>query len=343
MLFSVGYQLREDDLFLNAVLENKDSISELYFAWDDFANGRNTLSGSGLYKYSAIKKQESDFSQIKAAGIKFNLLLNANCYGADAQSRQFFMKVGDTVDYLSDLYGLSGVTTTSPLIAKFLKQNFPEIDVRASVNIGIENTDGMDYIAEWFDSYYLKREYNRDMSRLKAARAWCDKNGKKLYGLANSGCLNFCSAHTFHDNLVAHENEVAARDNAYEFEGQCYTYLSKEEKRKDWLRITNFIRPEDIGLYEGLFDGLKLATRVNRNPARIISSYTKGSYSGSLPEILEPNHSGLFYPFIIENKKIPQGFAEQVAGCNKQCDTCGYCRKVLEKSVISLEQITAVE
>jgi len=343
VLFSVGYQLREDDLFLNAVLDNKNAVSEIYFAWDDFPNGRNTLSGSELYKYTAIKKQAADFEKIKAAGIRFNLLLNANCYGADAQSRQFFMKIGDTVDYLISEYGLSGVTTTSPLIGKFLKQNFPEIDVRASVNIGIENTDGMDYIADYFDSYYLKREYNRDIKRLKEAKDWCNNNGKKLYGLANSGCLNFCSAHTFHDNLVAHENEVAARDNAYDFEGQCYNYLSKEKKRREWLRITNFIRPEDVGFYEEFFDGLKLATRVNRNPARIINSYASGNFSGNIPEILEPNHSGLFYPFVIENKKIPKGFTEKVTQCDKQCDSCGYCRKVLENSIISLEKMTTVE
>lgn len=33
---------------------------------------------------------------------------------------------------------------------------------------------------------------------------------KKLdpFRLANSGCMNFCSGQTFHDNLVAHEREI---------------------------------------------------------------------------------------------------------------------------------------
>lgn len=337
MLFSVGYQLRVDDLFVNTVLENCEKIGEIYFAWDDLPNGRNTVTGNNLYKFSAIKKQEADFKRIKSAGLKFNLLLNANCYGKQAQSREFFCKIGDTVDYLKSEYGLTWVTTTSPLIAKFLKQNFSEIDVRASVNIGIESIDGMEYIADFFDSYYLKREYNRDMQKLKNARTWCDKNGKKLYGLANSGCLNFCSAHTFHDNLVAHENEISAMDNAYEFEGQCYTYLSKEEKKKEWLRITSFIRPEDVEIYEGLFDGMKLATRVNRNPSKIIKSYVNGLHSGAVTELLEPDHSVMFYPFVIENKKIPDDFAKKVANCDKQCAICGYCHQVLEKSLIALE------
>lgn len=343
MLFSVGYQLCSDDLFLNAVIKNKDHLSELYFAWDDFPNGRSTLSANEIYKYEAIKKMQSDFEEIKKTGIGFNLLLNANCYGAEAQSRSFFLKVGDTVDYLKSTYSLSAVTTTSPLIAKFLKQNFAEIEVRASVNMGIESTDGMDYIADRFDSFYLKREYNRDINRLKEARAWCDKNGKKLYGLANSGCLNFCSAHTFHDNLVAHENEIATRDNAYDFEGQCFTYLSAEDKKEEFLRITNFIRPEDVGIYEGLFDGMKLATRVNRNPARIINSYVSGSYSGAVTELLEPDHSKSFYPFIIENKKIPDDFALRVAGCDKRCESCGYCRQVFQKAITSLDEILTSE
>ena len=37
----------------------------------------------------------------------------------------------------------------------------------------------------------------------------CDAEGKELYMLANSGCLNNCSAHVFHDNLVAHEAQIA--------------------------------------------------------------------------------------------------------------------------------------
>ena len=31
--------------------------------------------------------------------------------------------------------------------------------------------------------------------------------------LANSGCLNFCAAQIFHDNLVAHESEVSETVN----------------------------------------------------------------------------------------------------------------------------------
>ena len=337
MLFSVGYQLRTDDSLIDTILKNKNKIREVYFAWEDFPNGRNTLSNSDLSIYEAREKQAEDFKRLFDAGIGFNLLLNGNCYGKDAQSRNFFCKIGDAADYLKENYGLSSVTTTSPLIAKFFKQNFPDIEVRASVNMEISTAVGMDYIAEVFDGFYLKREYNRNLKKIISAREWCGKNSKKLYGLANSGCLNFCSAHIFHDNLVAHENEIAQMDNAYQFEGICWDYLKQSTKRENWLRLTNFIRPEDVKLYKEFFDGIKLATRVNSNPAKIIGAYCKESYSGAVTELLEPNHSGIFYPEVIENKKIPEAFGEKVLKCNKNCGECGFCHEVQETATVALE------
>ena len=125
MLFSVGYQLRTYNNLIVAILKNKNKIREIYFAWEDFSNGRNTLAGSDLNIYEARKKQAEDFRCLSDAGIGFNLLLNGNCYGKDAQSRAFFCKIGDAADYLKENYGLSSVTTTSPLIAKFFSRIFP--------------------------------------------------------------------------------------------------------------------------------------------------------------------------------------------------------------------------
>lgn len=337
MLFSVGYQLRNDHALIDAIINNRDKIGEIYFAWDDFANGRNRENINGEFnRYTAEEKRRADLGTLSHNGLSLNLLLNANCYGGDALSRKFFYKIGDTLEYLYRHYSLSCVTTTSPVIAKFVKQNFAEIETRASVNMGIGSPEAIDYIADVFDSFYLKRELNRDLKAAKKVRDYCNSLGKKLYGLANSGCLNNCSAHTFHDNLVAHEDEISARDNAYDFEGQCFTYLKNDEKRKNWLRITNFIRPEDIPLYSGIFDGVKLATRVNTNPVKIINAYCRGKYSGAVSDILEPNHSGLFYPEIIENSLLPEDFAQKVLSCSKSCARCNYCNRAQAEATVVL-------
>lgn len=338
MKFSVGYQFIENNALIEAILKHRNSIGEVYFSWGDIPNGRNTEELSQFSEPMELKmRQLSELKLLKDNGIRLNLLLNGNCYGKYAQARVFFNKLGDTIEFLNKNLSVDSITTTSPLIAKFAKQNFDHTEVRASVNMEIGTTEGMDYISDLFDSFYLKREYNRDYKKIKLAREWCDEHQKGLYGLANSGCLNFCSAHTFHDNLVSHESEIAEMDNAYQFEGQCWQYLKNENKRTNWLKITNFIRPEDVNKYEGLFDGIKLATRVSKNPIKIINAYCSGTYSGNLPDILEPNHAGLFYSQIIENKNIPNGFADTVMNCDKNCKDCGYCNEIQKNATVVLE------
>lgn len=306
MKFSVGYQLRKTPDFLEAIVKNKEHIHEVYFSWGDFANGRNSqLRQSGLTPWEAQLKQEMELRWLSEQGIRFNLLFNATCYGKDSQSKAFFRKIGETVEYIQEHMGLAGVTTTSPLIAKFIKENFEGIDVRASVNTSIGTVEGMDYVSEYFDSFYLKRELNRDFEAIAKLKQWCDENGKVLYGLANSGCLNNCSAHVFHDNLVSHESEIAAMDNGYAFEGICRKYLSDGKNAHALLKYTSYIRPEDTYRYEGIFPAMKLATRVSSHPEWILRAYVEEkSYRGSVLDLLEPNHTGLFYPWLLENKKI---------------------------------------
>ena len=306
MKFSVGYQLFDDYAFVEKIIEHKNSISEVYFSWGDFPNGRNNqLKRGDMTPDVAKEKQIFDLALLAKESIPFNVLFNATCYGKDSQSREFFTKVGDTLDFISENYGLSSVTTASPLIAKFVKANFAGVDVRASVNMGIGSEIGMEYLSDYFDSFYLKRELNRDFKKIKEIKSWCDKNGKKLYALANSGCLNFCSAHTFHDNLVSHESDISKMDNGFEFSGVCREFLSKRENSERILDCTNFIRPEDVYLYEGLFPSMKLATRVNANPSRVLDSYIKYKrHLGSVFDLCEPNHTSTLSPYILDNAYI---------------------------------------
>lgn len=302
MKFSVGYQCT-DAPFIEEIIKNKEQIGEVYFSWADYPNGRNSqLCQKGLTAQEAQARQAADLQRLSEAGIPLNLLFNAMCYGKNAQARAFFEGIGDTLDQLQRAYGVASVTTTSPLIARFIKDNFDGVEVRASVNMSIGTVEGMDYAKDLFDSFYLKRELNRDFAAIKALKAWCEAHGKKLYALANSGCLNYCSAHVFHDNLVAHEQQIARMDNGYAFEGLCRLHL--KENPVAILERSSFIRPEDVSLYEEFFPMMKLATRVSPMPIRILRAYLKGGYSGSLPDLLEPNHSGIFYPRLLENRLI---------------------------------------
>lgn len=299
MKYTVGLQYA-NDAFLDCILENKEHIHEVYFAWGDFPNGRsNQLQNAHFTPWELQQRQIQCLQRLSGAGLKLNLLFNANCYGAESQSRAFFERIGMTMDYIKSNFGLASVTTTSPLIAKFVKNNFEDVATRASVNMEIGTVQGMDYLAQYFDGYYMKREHNRDLETVAKLSTWCKDNGKSLHMLANSGCLNHCSAHNFHDNLVAHESEISKMDNAYNFGGICHEYLRDPSHHKSLIEDTNFIRPEDIHKYEPYFEAVKLATRVHKTPESVLKSYIRGSYSGDILRILEPAHS--IYPYVVEN------------------------------------------
>ena len=297
--FSVGLQTGRDS-FLKFVLDNHTEVSEVYFFWGDFPNGRGSqLVHTDLYPWEMQQWQTDALEVLRDRGISLNLLLNATCYGADSQSKAFFEKVGTTVDYLVTRYGLESVTTASPLIARFCKENFQMIKTRASVNMEIGTVQGMEYLAGYFDGYYMRRELNRDFAAIEMLHRWCQQAGKTLHILGNSGCLNHCSAHVFHDNLVAHESEIATRDNGYQFKGICREYLQNSANHHRLITDTNFIRPEDVDKYEPWFCAIKLATRVHRCPENVLASYIRRQYSGDLLALLEPAHS--IYPYVLEN------------------------------------------
>lgn len=299
MKFSVGLQYQRKP-FLSSIEHYASHIGEVYFAWGDFPNGRSSqLCGEESTPWELQQRQFEALQMVSDLGIPLNLLFNATCYGEDSQSRAFFHKVGQTIDYIGSRFGLESITTTSPLIAKFTKDNFPQLKTRASVNMEIGTIQGMDYLSEYFDGYYMQREYNRDFETIKTLRNWCDQNGKTLHILANSGCLNHCSAHVFHDNLVSHEQQIAKMDNAYQFTGICREYLRDPAHYQSLIEDTSFIRPEDVEKYEPYFDTMKLATRVHRCPENVLRSYVNRCYSGDILALLEPAHS--IYPYVVEN------------------------------------------
>ena len=326
MKFQVGYQ--NNRKFMDYLLQHKDMVSELYFPYGGFTTGRGVSADT--------EQLTEDLQRFQAADFKFCLLLNGNCYGKESLSSRFFDHLGKTVSEISELISLVSVTTASPVIAAFLKQHFPALHIRASINMEIGTPEGVEYLLEEFDSFYLKREYNYDLPKLTRMRDICHANGKKLYLLANSGCLNFCSARTFHDNLVAHQHEIEPDEIKIPFHGVCTAYLKRSKNSQNLLAKTNFIRPEDVSHYETLCDGMKLATRTNFNPMAIAYAYFNGRFSGNLLDLTEPAHSALFPGQIIANRKIPENYATYRFSCDKICEKCDFCKNIQSNATVLL-------
>ena len=339
MKFAIGYQLsgKNEESFVDIVRDFKDSIEEVYFPWLDMPSGRAPLTNQrGIIDWNGQRIQEDDLKLFKKMGIRLNLLFNATCYGSYGISQYLANIVCSTVDYLSREVGLDIITTSSLMIAKIVKENFKDIDIRASVNMRIGTVKGMEYVSGLFSSFYIQREYNRDLKRLEELKEWADSNNKKLYLLANSGCLNFCSGQTFHDNLVSHEKEINETLNIDKYNPSiCWEYYKDRNNRPAFLQ-NSWIRPEDMRNYQKYFSSVKLATRMHSNPGKVIKAYVQEKFSGNLLDLLEPGYGPVFSGYIIDNLRFPEDWFDKTTGCDKKCNKCDYCNTVLEKVLLKV-------
>jgi len=333
MIFAVGYRhVSEGEPFSSSVLA-MPSVREVYFPWVEEPSGRPKVGyGEEDDAETVCDVLHDELVALKAGGLKLDLLLNANCYGAEAMSRKLEAHV---IDIVSILIGWGAkpdvVTAASPFVARTVKRVFPEIEVRASVNMRLTTVQAMAYLAPWFDSYYLGRDVQRNLDAVRCASDWCRTRGKKLGILANSGCLRNCPWQTYHDNLIAHCDEAMKRPAAKDFNPHlCWTLYRDAANFPEILKAT-WIRPEDLHRYEGLVDFVKLATRQHAAPRLVMEAYARGEYHGNLLDLLEPGFSPAFRPTVLDNAAFPPDWFDRTGACPRECTGCGYCEEVLKR------------
>jgi collagenase-like PrtC family protease len=339
MKFAVGYQQNENDPFVGVVEDYREHVAEIYFPWVGAASGRAALGRRrGAVDWTAQARLEEDLRAFRKMGLKLDLLFNASCYGERAVSRELENEVGSTLDHLGAVAGgVEIVTTTSLAVARTVKKYFPDIEVRASVNMRIGTVEAFSFVGGLFDSFYLQRDRQRDLVHVREVKAWCEENDKGLCLLANSGCLRNCPGQTFHDNLVAHDSGIDERKNIPDWTPHvCWNLYRTRENWPAILQAT-WIRPEDIHRYDGLADVMKLATRMHEKPRLVLAAYASERYAGNLLDLFEPGFGPAFAPWVLDNGAFPEDWFERTSTCAGACSRCSYCAEVLEKLLVRAE------
>ena len=305
-------------------------IREVFFAWPGVLSCRPAPE----FTPEVRERMFADLMWCRENGILLDTLFNCNCYGDNAISPELADFVEAT---LRDMNGRGLfpdiVTTTSPFIATVLRQRFPQVKIRWSVNIRVHGTVGFECVDELFDSFYASRECHRDIAYMKELSEWARSRGKVLGMQANSGCLRQCPFQQFHDNLHGH-NRIRQSGVGAKFDFSVFRCRTNYARRnwEDFIRAT-WIRPEDVPAFEPYVDVVKLATRRHRFPVKVLNAYASYSYDGNLLDLMDPVHSDLFAPRVIDNKSFPEDFASTVAACANanDCRHCGRCAAVLER------------
>ncbi|NLF18378.1 MAG: hypothetical protein GX595_14170 [Lentisphaerae bacterium] len=339
--FAVGYQSSgpSGESFPEIVRDYREHLVEVYFPWVHMPSGRASLNESrGLTDWTAQARLEADLAALRDMGLKLDLLLNANCYGGKAVSLFLENQVGSLLAHLQDaIGGVDTVTTSSLAIARTIRRHFPDIDVRASVNMRIGTPTAMQYVAGLFTSYCIQRDIQRRLTAVARLRRWADSQNKTLVMLANSGCLRYCPGQTFHDNMVAHDQEIDETANIPGWTPHVCWNLCRQRENWPALLQSTWVRPEDVARYEGLVDIVKLATRMHANPRLVIHAYASGRYRGNLLDLFEPGFGPALAPHVIDSTALPADWFEQTSTCDGDCMSCRYCAEALAGALVNTE------
>ena len=327
MRYTIGYQLPDElDSTFALCRDFSDAISGVYFSLPGAPSARSVIDPAC---------GEEMFEELKGiAGLQKRLILlyNANCYGAHATSADFRARILADLDFAQRELGVSDVTTASPFVAGVIKDAYPHVQVCASVNMRIGSIPAMQLLTD-FDAFYLQRELLYDFERIAVLKRWCDAHGKTLRLIvANSGCLFDCPFHTYHDNLVAHEGEMALPDDAdRRFPSPCWEamYARSDVEAAALFLQGNWIRPEDIHAWEPYFSEAKLATRMHALPRRVVAAYARGKLSRGSDR--SDRASIFFAPARCRSgqRTDPGRISSRTsARCRHRRDARGYCREV---------------
>lgn len=344
MKFSVGYQYPDEytgERFPEILQDYSASVTELYFAPGNEPGARSPAAdASGLDEDEAWEILLEDLLETRKMGIRLNLLFNANCLGAGCISKTLQERVLKITGKVMEVCGLDTVTTASWFIAGVLKKHFPQLEIRASVNMKLGTLEALTYASERFDGFCIQRDINYHLDKLREISAWADKNGKKVCLLANSGCLRNCAFQIFHDNLVAHFGELRKDECCMEQDPIfCRRFYAGKAHKMEYLSHSTLIRPEDVHHYGNIVPMMKLATRTHHNPRLVLEAYSSGKFTGNLFDLTEPGHGIFFRGKVLDNARITPEYWQVKSACRENCSMCGFCRKVMEQSVIDCTEL----
>lgn len=340
------------------------SVESLYGQmWEDPLGGGRM----SLFIPKVREKEVSLFiAEARKKGLRFNYLINATCFDNLEFTKKGYQKIMEHLEWIAST-GADMVTVTLPFLLELAKKEFPHLKVCVSSFARVQNVHLAKYWEEiGADKIILPERIGRDFRALRLIREAIDC---ELELIANHCCLFQCPFDLHHRNMVSHGSQ-----EGHPCGGFAPDYCKLSCQRLKLLHPTElikarWIRPEDVGDYEGMgINCLKLVERYRGTESliQIINAYEQKSYQGNLVELLSLPQQGAFLkpnvelfqrddliepekmgevmavlgePFPekihIDNSKL-DGFLDpfkKIDCFHMDCDRCGHCKRVASQAI----------
>ncbi|MFA5198369.1 MAG: U32 family peptidase [Candidatus Omnitrophota bacterium] len=347
-------------------LAGREQVDEFYgkLAQDFIGGGRPAYSISQISRKGAV----SHIRDVRSSGCTFNYLLNATCLNNMELTRRGQKEICLLLDWLESM-GVERCTVAVPYLLELIKKRYPRFKVYVSTS---SRVDSLERARRWeglgADGIILDSvSVNRNFGLLRQLRSQlkCE-----MVLIANVNCIYACPFKNYHCTAISHASQSASASQGFfmDYSSLMCGYL-RVKYPENFIRA-DWIRPEDVVLYEDLgIDRIKLVDRTMPTEfiSAVASAYINRRYDGNLLDLfancrkklmynkidLARKIKYLFHPFRINLYQVSKlkdltfdmfyldnrsldGFLEYFMknDCRlKSCRECGYCRELASRVV----------
>ena len=253
-----------------------------------FGKLHQDVTGGGRASFISRRVSRRDAARqvrrAQDAGLVFNYLLNGTCMGNQELTRAGQRRLDSLLSWLYDRCGVRWFTVSIPSLAARIKGRFPDAHLVVSMMARVESVEQARYWEELGAEALILFD-NKDFSLI---RALVEQTSLALEVTANLSCLNRCNQVGYHANVVSHSSNHAGH-GLYTLpvcETRC-TLMKAQQPRR--ILAGQWIRPEDLGLYEALgVRRLKILDRTSSTAmlARILDAYCERRSPADLAQLI---------------------------------------------------------
>ncbi|NNM66826.1 MAG: peptidase U32 [Spirochaetales bacterium] len=221
---------------------------------------------------------------VHAAGLEFNYLLNAACFGNEEWSARFHKRLDALLGWLDGL-SVETLTITAPYLVQIVKRRWPRFKVKVGIYAQVDTVKRAKFWEDLgADTINLESfSINRDFVKLKSIRAAvkCD-----LVLIANHFCQPNCPYQIQHQNGHAH---ASVNNPKFYIDYPIIQCQKNRLTHKELFISAGWIRPEDTARYESIgYTTFKLLERNIPSYALIerAKAYHERHWDGNLADLL---------------------------------------------------------
>ena len=296
-------------------------IAEIYgtLAKSPTGHGRSPDSVPNITSKYAINFRK----KVASFGLKFTYLLNAPFSFKENENKK---EVEDYIKWVIDDFKPDALTVASHELMCFIRKNYPKISINISTVAGVENLDQL----KKFEDVSPKRlivhhDANRNFKDLKKIIKEAKSHNIEVELMATESCLRRCP------NRIAHYKHLPHSKPDNPFHMTCN--IKKLMYPRELLK-SNFIRPEDLCIYEKMgINIFKITGRSKKSNwlPEVTEAYTKRRYNGNLIRLLGIDPSLNAEEWIYINNKALNGFLDYFPQTGIEEDENRYCEKWIQK------------